>query len=39
MTIVGRTEQKLVDAAATLADEGLDVSYCACDALDGDVGA
>jgi NAD(P)-dependent dehydrogenase (short-subunit alcohol dehydrogenase family) len=35
VTIVGRTEQKLVDAAATLADEGLAVSHCVCDALDG----
>jgi NAD(P)-dependent dehydrogenase (short-subunit alcohol dehydrogenase family) len=33
--IAGRTEQKLVDAIATLADEGLDVAYCVCDALDG----
>jgi NAD(P)-dependent dehydrogenase (short-subunit alcohol dehydrogenase family) len=35
VTIVGRTEQKLLDATATLADEGLDVSHCVCDALDG----
>ena len=35
VTIAGRTEQKLVDATATLADEGLDVAYCVCDALDG----
>jgi NAD(P)-dependent dehydrogenase (short-subunit alcohol dehydrogenase family) len=35
VTIVGRTEQKLADAAAALADEGLDVSHCVCDALDG----
>jgi NAD(P)-dependent dehydrogenase (short-subunit alcohol dehydrogenase family) len=34
VTIAGRTEQKLVDAAATLAAEGLTVSYVACDALD-----
>ena len=36
VTIVGRTEQKLVDAAAAFADDGLDVAYCTCDALDGD---
>jgi len=36
VTIVGRTEQKLVDAAASLGDDGLTVSSCACDALDGD---
>jgi NAD(P)-dependent dehydrogenase (short-subunit alcohol dehydrogenase family) len=35
VTIVGRTEQKLVDAATTLAGEGLDVAHCVCDALDG----
>jgi NAD(P)-dependent dehydrogenase (short-subunit alcohol dehydrogenase family) len=35
VTIVGRTEQKLIDATATLAKEGLDVSHCVCDALDG----
>ena len=35
VTIAGRTEQKLVDATATLAGEGLDVAYCVCDALDG----
>jgi NAD(P)-dependent dehydrogenase (short-subunit alcohol dehydrogenase family) len=35
VTIAGRTEQKLVDATTTLADEGLDVAYCVCDALDG----
>ncbi len=34
VTIAGRTEQKLVDAAATLAAEGLDVAHVACDALD-----
>ena len=36
VTIVGRTEQKLVDAAAALADDGLTVTHCVCDALDGD---
>jgi NAD(P)-dependent dehydrogenase (short-subunit alcohol dehydrogenase family) len=35
VTIVGRTEQKLVDAAAELAAEGLTVAHCVCDALDG----
>ena len=35
VTIAGRTEQKLVDATATLAGEGLDVAYYVCDALDG----
>jgi NAD(P)-dependent dehydrogenase (short-subunit alcohol dehydrogenase family) len=35
VTICGRTEQRLVDAAAVLADEGLDVAYTTCDALDG----
>jgi NAD(P)-dependent dehydrogenase (short-subunit alcohol dehydrogenase family) len=35
VTIVGRTEQKLADAAATLAAEGYHVAYRACDALDG----
>ena len=35
VTIAGRTEQKLVDATTALADEGLDVTYCVCDALDG----
>jgi NAD(P)-dependent dehydrogenase (short-subunit alcohol dehydrogenase family) len=35
VTIAGRTEQKLQDAAATLADEGLTVSYAVCDAMDG----
>jgi len=34
VTIVGRTESKLVDAQAALARDGLDVSHCACDALD-----
>jgi NAD(P)-dependent dehydrogenase (short-subunit alcohol dehydrogenase family) len=36
VTIAGRTEQKLRDAAAALADEGLAVSWVRCDALDGD---
>jgi NAD(P)-dependent dehydrogenase (short-subunit alcohol dehydrogenase family) len=36
VTIAGRTEQKLRDAAAALADEGLSVSWVRCDALDGD---
>jgi NAD(P)-dependent dehydrogenase (short-subunit alcohol dehydrogenase family) len=35
VTIAGRTEQKLVDATTALADEGFDVAYCVCDALDG----
>jgi NAD(P)-dependent dehydrogenase (short-subunit alcohol dehydrogenase family) len=35
VTIAGRTEQKLVDAGATLAEEGLTVSSVVCDALDG----
>src|SRR5690348_4866467 len=34
VTIAGRTEQKLVDATATLAEEGLDVAHVGCDALD-----
>jgi NAD(P)-dependent dehydrogenase (short-subunit alcohol dehydrogenase family) len=34
VTIAGRTEQKLVVAAATLAEEGLHVAHVACDALD-----
>jgi NAD(P)-dependent dehydrogenase (short-subunit alcohol dehydrogenase family) len=34
VTIVGRTEQKLVDAADELASDGLDVQWCVCDALD-----
>jgi NAD(P)-dependent dehydrogenase (short-subunit alcohol dehydrogenase family) len=34
VTIAGRTEQKLVDATAALAEEGLDVAHVACDALD-----
>ncbi len=36
VTIAGRTEQKLRDAVATLADEGLTMSYAVCDALDAD---
>jgi NAD(P)-dependent dehydrogenase (short-subunit alcohol dehydrogenase family) len=35
VTIVGRTEQTLVDAVAALADEGLDVAHFVGDALDG----
>jgi NAD(P)-dependent dehydrogenase (short-subunit alcohol dehydrogenase family) len=35
VTIVGRTEQKLVDAADELASEGLNVQWCVCDALEG----
>ena len=35
VTIAGRTEQKLKDAVATLAGEGLTVSYAVCDAMDG----
>jgi NAD(P)-dependent dehydrogenase (short-subunit alcohol dehydrogenase family) len=35
VTIVGRTEQKLADAQAALATEGIDVQYSACDGLDG----
>lgn len=35
VTIVGRTEQKLVDAAEELASDGLTVQWCVCDALDG----
>src|SRR5688572_13564779 len=35
VTISGRTEQKLIDAAAALADEGCEVSYFAADANDG----
>lgn len=35
VTIVGRTERKLRDAAAGLADEGLEVRWTTCDALDG----
>ncbi len=34
VTIAGRTEQKLIDAAAALAAEGLEVAHVACDALD-----
>ena len=35
VTIAGRTEQKLADAVATLAAEGLTVAYAVCDAMDG----
>lgn len=35
VTVVGRTEQKLVDATEELARQGLAVSWCVCDALDG----
>lgn len=35
VTIVGRTEPKLIDAVAMFADEGLDVSHRTCDALNG----
>jgi NAD(P)-dependent dehydrogenase (short-subunit alcohol dehydrogenase family) len=35
VTIAGRTEQKLVDAVQTLAEEGLTVTFAVCDALDG----
>lgn len=35
VTIVGRTEQKLADAQAALAAEGIAVQYTACDGLDG----
>lgn len=35
VTIVGRTESKLVDAAKALAEEGLTVAHKAADALDG----
>jgi len=35
VTIVGRTEQKLLDAQAQLAAEGLDVQCTTCDGLDG----
>jgi NAD(P)-dependent dehydrogenase (short-subunit alcohol dehydrogenase family) len=34
VTIAGRTEQKLVDAAAALAEEGFEVAHVVCDALD-----
>ena len=34
VTLAGRTEDKLRDAQATLATEGLDVSFAVCDALD-----
>jgi NAD(P)-dependent dehydrogenase (short-subunit alcohol dehydrogenase family) len=40
VTIAGRTEQKLVDAAAALAEEGLEVGYAVCDVMRADdVGA
>jgi len=35
VTIVGRTEQKLADAQAALAAEGIAVQYTVCDGLDG----
>ncbi|HEY8527946.1 MAG TPA: SDR family oxidoreductase [Acidimicrobiales bacterium] len=35
VTIAGRTERKLAEAAATLAGEGLTVDRVVCDALDG----
>jgi NAD(P)-dependent dehydrogenase (short-subunit alcohol dehydrogenase family) len=35
VTIVGRTEQKLADAQAALAADGIEVQYRACDGLDG----
>jgi NAD(P)-dependent dehydrogenase (short-subunit alcohol dehydrogenase family) len=35
VTIAGRTEQKLQDAAAGLAGDGLSVDWVRCDALDG----
>ena len=36
VTIAGRTEEKLRDAAAALGEEGLEVQYVTCDALDGE---
>ncbi len=36
VTIAGRTEEKLRDAQATLADEGLAVAYAPCDAKNAD---
>jgi NAD(P)-dependent dehydrogenase (short-subunit alcohol dehydrogenase family) len=36
VTIAGRTEAKLQQACATLADEGLQVQYAVCDALSSD---
>jgi NAD(P)-dependent dehydrogenase (short-subunit alcohol dehydrogenase family) len=36
VTLAGRTEAKLKDAQAGLADEGLEVSWAACDALSSD---
>jgi len=35
VTICGRTEDKLRDAVKTLADDGLDISWVACDAKNG----
>jgi NAD(P)-dependent dehydrogenase (short-subunit alcohol dehydrogenase family) len=35
VTIAGRTESKLVATQAALADDGLNVGYTVCDALDG----
>jgi NAD(P)-dependent dehydrogenase (short-subunit alcohol dehydrogenase family) len=35
VTLAGRTEQKLVDAVASLAADGLTATYAVCDALDG----
>jgi NAD(P)-dependent dehydrogenase (short-subunit alcohol dehydrogenase family) len=34
VTLAGRTEQKLQDAVAALAEDGLAVSYAVCDAMD-----
>src|SRR5262245_35876856 len=36
VTIAGRTEQKLEDAAAGLAEEGLKVSWARCDVKNAD---
>jgi NAD(P)-dependent dehydrogenase (short-subunit alcohol dehydrogenase family) len=36
VTIAGRTEQKLKDAAASLAERGLDIGWAQCDGLDAD---
>jgi NAD(P)-dependent dehydrogenase (short-subunit alcohol dehydrogenase family) len=36
VTIAGRTEEKLRDAAATLQGEGLELQYVTCDGLDGE---
>ena len=35
VTLAGRTESKLANAAAPLASDGLDVGWTVCDALDG----